>query len=147
MAGTWSPSDSELGVINELVTFSHTVTYADEFATYAVTIVPTETNPNTIIINGDTISGYYTDSFPMTIQYLNKSEDYITVAGFSQIDETALDQMISYKASTNLSKVFTYTAIAKNEQGVVVEQKTYTKTVENDWTSGRDSLVYYVGKT
>lgn len=149
----WTPEESDLGSINEMVNFDHTITYSvtDESTgqsqNYNVTISPTEVNPNTIVINGNKILGYYFDSFPITVQYLTKSQKYISVDKFTKIDETILEQMVSYKANTSISKVFTYNAVAKSVSGTIVSQKIYTKTVTNDWTSGRDSLVYYVGKT
>jgi hypothetical protein len=54
--------------------------------------------------------------------------------------------MISYKASTVLSKNFTYTATAKDGDTVIASQ-TYTKTVTNDWTEGKNNLQLFVGYT
>jgi hypothetical protein len=111
---------------------------------YPVTITANQVNPNTIIIVDDTISGYYFDSFDNTITYRTPEGSFPVVTKFNQIDLSRLDEMISYKASTVLSKTFTYTATAKDGETIVATQ-TYSKTVTNDWTSGKNSLQEYVG--
>ena len=122
----WTPLSTNLGSVNENVSISHTVTYVDDatMTSYPVTITATETNPNTITISGDTLSGYYQDSFNNTITYR-------TPEG-------------TFPVST--SRVFTYTATAKDGATTLATQ-TYTKTVTNDWTSGKTSLQTYVGYT
>jgi hypothetical protein len=146
----WTPSESDLGGLNEIVSFSHTITYTDDTVEppveYPVVIVPTENNPDTINIAGNTISGYYVDSFNSLIKYRTKLSEFITVSKFNQISQEKLDQMISYKASLERTKVYSYTAKAMDGNNVVAST-TYTKTVNNDWTSGKNSLQYYVGLT
>ena len=144
----WTPSETDLGSVNENVNISHTFTYVDDgdMTEYPVTVTAVETNPVTISVSGDSITGYYTDSFDNTITYRTESGDFPVVSKFSEIDLTELDQMISYKASTVLSKIFTYTATAKDGDTVVASQ-TYTKTVTNDWTEGKTNLQTFVGYT
>lgn len=144
----WVPSSTDLGSVNENVNISHTVTYTDDMTmtSYPVVITADQVNPNTITISGDTLSGYYVDSFDNTIKYRTPQGTFPIVSKFNQIDIDKLYQMISYKASTVLSKTFTYTAKAMDGTTVVATQ-TYTKTVTNDWTSGKNSLQYYVGLT
>ena len=144
----WTPSETDLGSVNENVNISHTFTYVDDgdMTEYPVTVTAVETNPVTISVSGDSITGYYTDSFDNTITYRTESGDFPVVSKFSEIDLTQLDQMISYKASTVLSKIFTYTATAKDGDTVVASQ-TYTKTVTNDWTEGKTNLQTFVGYT
>lgn len=144
----WVPSSTDLGSVNENVNISHTVTYTDDMTmtSYPVVITADQVNPNTITISGDTLSGYYVDSFDNTIKYRTPEGTFPIVSKFNQIDVDKLYQMISYKASTVLSKTFTYTAKAMDGTTVVATQ-TYTKTVTNDWTSGKNSLQYYVGLT
>ena len=144
----WTPSSTDLGSVNEAVSISHTITYTDDdtMTSYPVTITAVETNPNTIVISGDTISGYYQDSFNNTITYRTSEGTFPVVSKFNQIDINKLDEMISYKASTASSKVFTYTARAIDGTTVVATQ-IYSKTVTNDWTSGKNSLQTYVGYT
>ena len=144
----WTPSETDLGSVNENVNISHTFTYVDDgdMTEYPVTVTAVETNPVTISVSGDSITGYYTDSFDNTITYRTESGEFPVVSKFSEIDLTQLDQMISYKASTVLSKIFTYTATAKDGDTVVASQ-TYTKTVTNDWTEGKTNLQTFVGYT
>jgi hypothetical protein len=146
---TWSPS-ADLGSINENVNFSHSITYTeiDELTSletsYPVTITANETNPSTISITGNTISGFYSDSFDNTITYRTAQGTFPTVTKFNQIELGDLYEMISYKASVSRSKIFTYTATARNGSTIVATE-TYSKTVTNDWTSGKNSLQEYVG--
>jgi hypothetical protein len=144
----WNPSETDLGSVNENVNISHSFTYIDDddSTEYPVTVTPAESNPSTIIISGNTISGYYTDSFNNIITYRTEDGQFPVVSKFNEIDLDKLYQMVSYKASTVLSKTFTYTAIAKNGDTVVATQ-TYTKTVTNDWTQGKNSLQTFVGYT
>ena len=146
----WLPESTDLGSVNEIVSFSHTITYEEEdpetmtMVSYPVTITANQVNPNTISISGGTLSGYYFDSFDNTITYRTPEGSFPVVTKFNQIDISKLYEMISYKASTVLSKTFTYTATAKDGDTIVATQ-TYSKTVTNDWTSGKNSLQEYVG--
>jgi hypothetical protein len=146
----WLPESTDLGSVNEIVSFSHTITYEEEdpetmtMVSYPVTITANQVNPNTISISGGTLSGYYFDSFDNTITYRTPEGSFPVVTKFNQIDISQLYEMISYKASTVLSKTFTYTATAKDGDTIVATQ-TYSKTVTNDWTSGKNSLQEYVG--
>jgi hypothetical protein len=146
----WNPVSTDLGSVNEIVSFSHTITYEQEdpvtmtMTSYPVTITTDQINPNTISITGDSISGHYFDSFDNTITYRTPEGSFPVVTKFNQIDLNKLYEMISYKASSALSKTFTYTATAKDGNTVVATQ-TYSKTVTNDWTSGKNSLQEYVG--
>jgi hypothetical protein len=142
----WLPESTDLGSVNEIVSFSHTITYTDDLTmtSHPVTITANEVNPSTISIAGDTISGYYFDSFDNTITYRTPEGSFPVVTKFNQIDLDRLYEMISYKASSVSSKTFTYTATAKDGATIVATQ-TYSKTVTNDWTSGKNSLQEYVG--
>jgi hypothetical protein len=146
----WNPPLFDLEPVDENVQFSHTVTYEAEdpetmtMVSYPVTITANEVNPSSISISGDTISGFYFDSFDNLITYRTPQGTFPVVTKFNQIDINNLYQMISYKANTTQSKTFTYTATAMNE-GVVVASQVYTKTVTNNWTSGKNSLQEYVG--
>ena len=146
----WNPVSSDLGSVDENVQFSHTFSYEEEdpltmtVVSYPVTITANEVNPSSISISGDTISGFYFDSFDNLITYRTPEGTFPVVTKFNQIDIAKLYQMISYKASTSQSRIFTYTATALNGSEVVSTQ-VYTKTVTNDWTSGKNSLQEYVG--
>lgn len=144
----WTPSDTDLGSVNENVNISHSFTYVDDddMTEYPVTVTASETNPSTISISGNSITGYYVDSFDNVITYRTQDGQFPVVSKFNQIDLNKLYQMISYKASTVISKTFTYTATAKDGDTVVATQ-TYTKTVTNDWTEGKNNLQTFVGYT
>jgi hypothetical protein len=147
----WNPVSTDLGSVNENVTFSHTITYEEEdpltmtMVSYPVTVTANEVNPSTISIVGAAISGYYFDSFDNVITYRTAEGTFPVVTKFNQIQLDNLYEMISYKASTSRTKTFTYTATARNDLNAVVATQVYSKTVTNDWTSGKNSLQEYVG--
>lgn len=146
----WIPESSDLGSVNENVTFTHAISYEQEDAltmtmvSYPVTITANEVNPNSINIVGGTLSGYYFDSFNNTITYRTPEGTFPVVNKFNQIELDNLYQMVSYKASLSQSKTFTYTATARNNSNEVLATQVYIKTVTNNWTSGKNSLQEYV---
>jgi hypothetical protein len=145
----WTPELEELGSITENVNFSHEITYfygEGELGTLADVVITTNDNNSTVFVGGNSISGKYTDTFSSGITYKAKDKSFVTVDRFSNIPISNLEEVISFKASTEEYKVYNYTATAIVDN-VVVATKTYTKTVVNDWTSGRDSLVQFVGYT
>jgi hypothetical protein len=97
----WNPVSSDLGSVNENVQFSHTVSYEAEdpltmtMVSYPVTITANEANPSSISISGDTISGFYFDSFDNLITYRTPEGTFPVVTKFNQIDITKLYEMIS----------------------------------------------------
>jgi hypothetical protein len=145
----FSPISTTLGTVNENTNFSFTVTYATILppASLSVIITPLETNPNSIVISGGSISGYYYDSFDNTLTYRTKTDTFITVPKFEQIDLNKLSEMVSYKASLVLYKNFTYRADAMNTNGTVAASQIYTIIVSNDWTEGKNNLQTFVGYT
>lgn len=148
----FSPTPPLLDTVVENFAFSHLITYEDVDpltllpVTYPVVLTANETNPNTIVISDNSISGYYFGSFPANIQYKTKNDQYQNITKFEDINVDSLDQMIYYRASTSISKTFTYTANAMDGTNVVATE-VYQIVVMNDWTSGLNSLKYYVGLT
>ena len=152
----FNPSSELLDTVIENFAFSHVITYTgvDSLgapAEYEVTLVANETNPNTIVINANAISGYYYGQFPATIQYLTTDNQYITVGNFSQIDTAKLREVIYYKASMATSKTYNYTATATYTDPATmitdVQTQIYQIVLMNDWSSGITSLRTYVGMT
>jgi hypothetical protein len=145
----WLPESTDLGSVNEIVSFSNTITYEQEdpgtmtMVSYPVTITVNQVNPNTISVSGGILSGYYFDSFDNTITYRTSEGSFPVVTKFNQINIDQLYEMISYKASLVSSKTFTYTATAKDGDTIIATQ-VYSKTHNNDWTSGKNSLQQYV---
>lgn len=141
--------------IDEYAAFTHSLTYTnDEFpsAKYTVIITPTETNPETVFINGNNISGYYTDVFDMTVRYKTKAvpNEYITVNNFRKIDIEKLEQVIEYNPDLTPSRTYTYVANVYevvNNQSTLVDTKNYTKTVNNNWDLNRELLLRYISNT
>ncbi|CAB5221605.1 hypothetical protein UFOVP240_210 [uncultured Caudovirales phage] len=146
----FTPALTTLGTVYENTNISYTITYMTaDVVPVALNVVITklETNPSTIVVSGGTISGYYFDSFDNSIKYRTKTDTFVTVPKFEQIDRSVLSEMVSFKASTVHYKNFTYRADAMNINGTVADSQVYTIIVSNDWTAGRDNLKTYVGYT
>lgn len=152
----FTPLETNLGTINEESNFSFSVTYEyetlpdpefpelpTETIIYPVVIIAEEIVP-TVLVSGNIISGYYTDSFNNTIQYLNQGKDLVTTDKFGKI--VNLYEMVKYGADQSRTKVFNYTANAMNGE-VIIDSKVYTITVQNDWTFGKNTLQAYVRTT
>jgi hypothetical protein len=137
MAG-FIPTTTSLNTLNELKNLSHTITYTDLLGmSYPVNVTAVDTN-STVNVSGATISGFYTDSFTNDIQYRTPDDQLINVPKWDSIDVENLDELIYYKADTTSRKVYNYTATANGET------KSYTVNVDNNWTIGRDQLLYYI---
>jgi hypothetical protein len=143
----FNPISTELGPTNENVSFSETITYVDnlQFPPINATVVLTalDNNPDSIVISGNTISGYYYDSFEKEVQYRTPDNRFITLDNFTDIDKTNLSEMIYYHPSLLYSRIYSYRADAYNN-GNIIATKTYTMEVLQDWTSGMETLKEYV---
>ncbi len=140
--------------VDEYQAFSHSLTYTnDEFPgkSYKVVIVPSEVNPGTVFISGNNISGYYTDVFNTRIKYKTKKEpkpesEFIEVINFRAIDLDKLEQVISYKPDLTPNKTYTYLANVYDGDSIV-DTKTYTKIVNNNWDLNKTLLLQYINST
>lgn len=149
----FSPSASTLNTLNELKNLSHTITYVETTGatgiggstTYPVTITTSMPN-NTITILGNTISGYYSDSFEDQISYRTVDDRFVTVNNWQYIVNAIVNESLSeiyyFKADTTLRIVYSYLATASNGA-----MQTYTINVDNDWTPGRNQLIKYTNLT
>lgn len=159
MAGVWNIQPDNLQTlpnIDEYKAFSHSFTYTDdEFPsqTYTVVLTPSETNPETIFINGNNVSGYYSDVFDMFVKYKTKRppsalypNEYIEVNNFRKIDPEKLEQLVEYKPDLTPNKTYTYTAKAYY-QDELVETKVYTKIVNNNWDLNKELLLRYISNS
>jgi len=150
MAGVWNIET--LQNVDEYQAFSESLTYTDdEFPgkTYKVVIVPTETNPETVYISGNNITGYYTGAFNVVIKYKTKKQpenEYINVTNFRAIDLEKLEQVVSYTPDLTPSRPYTYNANVYDGETFVVS-RTYTKTVINNWDLNKNLLLQYVNST
>jgi len=142
-------------MVDEYQAFTHSLTYTDdEFPskTYKVVLVPTETNPENVFINGNNISGYYSDVFNMFVRYKTKAEpnEFINVNNFRKIDLEKLEQLVQYSPDLTPNRIYTYNAEVYDvvgNQSTLVTTKTYTKTVNNNWDLNKELLLRYVSKT
>ena len=142
----FSPASTTLNTLNEFTNLNHTITYTETvgatglFAgtttSYPVTI--TVVTPNdTVTVASNTISGYYSEAFVNDIKYRTKSDTFVNVPKFKDINTETLSEMIYYYADTTVRKIFQYIATANSVS------QTYTINLDNDWTSGRDELLKY----
>jgi hypothetical protein len=145
----FTPTETNLGTVNEEVNFSFSVTYevTDEMTMETVSypvIITAEEVVSTVLVSGNTIYGYYTDSFNNNIQYLNQGKQLVTTDKFGKV--VNLYEMVKYGADRSRTKIFNYTAKAMDEE-TVVDSQVYTITVQNDWTTGKNTLQSYVRST
>jgi len=141
----WDPILTNLNTLDEFKNLSHTIRYFEEFGVapaltqtyYPVTITAVVDN-STINIAGDTISGYYSDAFDNDIYYRNKDDTFTTVKKFEQINNNNLYGIYHYDADENRTRVYSYIATASTGA-----TQTYTITVTNNWTNGRNNLIKY----
>lgn len=141
----FSPSLSVLNTLNEFKNLSHTITYVETIGgAYPVTITTTMPN-STITISGNTISGYYSDSFENEISYRTVDDKFVTVNNWQSIVNAIVTETLSeiylYRADTRTRIVYSYLATANGNT------QTYTINVDNDWTSGRNQLIKYTNLT
>lgn len=149
----FSPSESVLygpDQLNELVTFTKTITYInDELINpgeiWSVSIAPSEVNSN-VSITGGTISGYYSSAFDgYAITYLNRSNEYKTAPDWLQIANAR--EIVNYTPAMIQFKTFVYTATATSSPTNLTETKQYQITVTNNWTVGLNSLKAAIAQT
>jgi hypothetical protein len=105
---------------------------------YPVTITPTDIN-NTVSVESNKITGYYSDSFDNFVYYRNKDHTFDTVRNFSDVNLGTYSDLIKYQASLVRSRDYRYTATANGES------KVYTVTVMNNWNDGKVNLLRFLG--
>lgn len=136
----FEPTNTNLNTLDEFKNLSHTIRYygyvGSAVTYYPVTVTALEEN-TTINVEGDTISGYYSDSFEHDIHYRNKDDTFTTVHKFEQIDTEKLYGIYHYDANENRTKIYNYLAQANGDEQI------YTVTVTNNWTNGRNQLLKY----
>lgn len=136
----FTPENSLLNTLDEFKNLSHKITYTGyegSVATnYPVTVTAIDEN-DTINVFGDTISGYYSNSFEDNIHYRNKDDTFTTVNKFNQINIEKLYGIYHFDADSNQSVTYSYLAEANGDS------KVYTIVVTNNWTNGRNQLLRY----
>jgi len=149
MPGVWSLPNTELGQVDEYSAFSHSITYtnAELGGTYSVRVISSQTNPDTVYVSGNNISGYFTDVFNVNIYYKDTKAEFKNTNNFRKIDIDTLHEIISYQPDSTPYKTYTFTAQAVDVTNAVVDTKTYTKTVNNNWDLNKNLLKQYVNST
>ena len=151
---SFSPSSTVLNTLYELKNLSHSISYTDTtgglgatgfYVTYPVTITTNQPN-STVAVAGNTISGYYSDSFSNQIHYRTVDDRFVVVTKWSDILMAIADGVLSevyyYQADTTTRIVYSYLATAGNGA-----TQTYTINVDNDWTSGRNQVIKFTNLT
>jgi hypothetical protein len=148
------PTNTVLGTTDEFKNVSFIITYETTtlgtagigglvgtptvVATQTVTVTALDSN-NTITTAGNTITGYYSESFQNAIEYRTPDDKFVDVQKFKQIDKTNLSEMIYYKADP--SKTRTYRYLARASGG---DTQIYTVIVKNNWNTGRNEMLSYI---
>jgi hypothetical protein len=143
-------------ILDEYAAFSHSLTYSDTdypSNTYTVVITPNQTNPETIYISGNNITGYYSNVFDMFVKYKTKvsptksqPNEYLTVKNFREIDLDKLEQVVEYRPDTTPSKNYTYNMNVYLGQTLVTTQ-VFTQTINNNWDLNKTLLLRYINST
>jgi hypothetical protein len=102
----------------------------------------TQVNPNvTINVFGNTINGYFSQTFNDDLYYRNKDNTFNNVNSFSQINTNTISELIYYRADTTTDITYNYVATANGQT------KNYQIVVTNNWTNGRSQLLRFVNIT
>jgi hypothetical protein len=160
----WTPTDTTLGTYAELASLSHTIQYYIETAGdpnaippttgtttyYSVKITPQQINPNTIVISGNTISGFYRGIFNDSLTTRDSSNNLTTITTLGSnasvwdaVNRSKVYEVIGFEADTTRSRTFTYLAEAYNAltPNTIIASQIYTILCEDkNWTPGMLSL-------
>jgi hypothetical protein len=142
MAG-FLPVNSQLASIDEFKNLLYTITYSELIegveTQFPVTITANSGSSNgTININGNKLSGFYSNSFNDVIYYRNINDTFTTVNSFSAINKDSIYGLVYFYADGTRARTYTYTATANGQS------KTYTIIVTNNWNTGKNNLLRYV---
>lgn len=146
---TWSPILNLLATVQEFQNLSATIGYVGSTGSIPVTITEVETDP-TITVQGDTISGYYSEAFEDVIYYrptgpVPSQDDYVensypSVTRWSDLPSIPL-QIYHFDVDPTVSKQFDYIAQAGPYQN------TYNIIVTRNYTPGRNQLIRALANT
>ena len=142
----WTPTLTLLGTVKEFETFSYSITYLSEIGiNLPVTITALVPKPS-VVISGNSISGYYKFLFNDSITYKNISNTFTTLQGtettgaWEIFDINDVYQMTSFKPDSTRFRTFSFLAEAK-DGSQVVDTRTYTIDVDDkNWTPGLNNL-------
>lgn len=136
----WLPASTLLLTIDELKNFSKSITYTTALGVPEPVTITALTANNTVNVSGNTVSGYFSDSFlNAQIQYRTVNDTFVNVSKFTDINTAELSELIYFKPDPTLSKTYSYLATS------TTSSQTYTILVTNDWSVGRDAMLTYIG--
>ena len=94
----WTPASTLLLTIDEFKNFSNSITYTSLLGlSEPVTITALDQN-DTVTVAGNTISGYFSDSFlNAQIQYRTFNDTFVDVSKFTDINTAEFDELIYFK--------------------------------------------------
>jgi hypothetical protein len=139
----WNPDNSLLATTEELQNLFFIIDYTSETpeTVAIVTVTANQQFEGNLDTTENIISGYYSGSFlNNNINYLTKTGKYVDVKSFNRVDLSNLKEVISFTADTSNQQEYTYTAVAKDVLGNVLDSKEYSIVVTNNWTTGKNAL-------
>jgi hypothetical protein len=134
----FSPTETVLTTTDEFKNVRFSITYKDTLGV-SIPVTVTAIDPNsTINVSGNSISGYYSNSFPdTTIEYRTQQDTFVTVNNFDEIGQDVYG-VYYYRADRTVSRTYSYIATADGNT------KIYTVIVLNNWDYGKNTLVRYI---
>ena len=135
----WTPASTLLLTIDEFKNFSNSITFTSALGVFEPVTITTTNQNNTVNITGNTISGYFSESFlNAQIEYRTFNDTFVNVSKFSDINITDLNELIYFKPDPTISQTYSYLATS------TTSSQTYTIVVTNNWSVGRDTLLRYI---
>ena len=135
----WTPASTLLLTIDEFKNFSQSISYTSALGlSEPVTITALDQN-DTVNVSGNTISGYFSDSFlNAQIKYRTFNDTFVDVSKFTDINTAEFDELIYFKPDPTISQTYSYLATS------TTASQTYTIVVTNNWSVGRDTMLRYI---
>lgn len=171
----WTPTETLLGTVRELETFSYSIQYYEEIAGepdpitgvagestityYPVYVVP-EINKATITVTPEdspedpaTVAGYYKYIFYDVVKYRGYSNNIVTLTGdedqgaWEKLDLDVAFEMTDFDPDRTRDITFSFTANAVDGSDVIASQEFTVRVYDPNWTNGKNALKAAVAAT
>lgn len=171
----WTPTETLLGTVKELETFSYSIEYYEEsegapdpvtgeagaptITYYPVYVVP-QISKTTITVTPEeepedpaTVAGYYKYIFYDTVKYRGYSNNIVTLIGdetqgaWEKLNLDTAFEMTDFDPDRTRDITFSFTANAVDEGTVIASQQFTVRVYDPNWTNGKNSLKAAVAAT